>query len=92
MSGVLLGPDGALLAAAEVRFAGSRAYTRRLVEPFLATTRSTPWLGGSPVPGSPRTGSPPLTVARSDFRLQTPAFVAKILPRPVTMKNIIVYT
>jgi hypothetical protein len=36
--GVLLGPDGALLASAEVRFAGSRAYTRRLVEPFLATT------------------------------------------------------
>ena len=37
-TGVLLGPDGALLASAEVRFAGSRAYTRRLVEPFLATT------------------------------------------------------
>jgi hypothetical protein len=37
-SGVLLGPDGTVLAAAEVRFAGSRAYTRRLVEPFLATT------------------------------------------------------
>lgn len=36
--GVLLGPDGTLLAQAEVRFAGSRAYTRRLVEPFLATT------------------------------------------------------
>jgi hypothetical protein len=34
--GVLLGPDGAVLATAEVRFAGSRAYTRRLVEPFLA--------------------------------------------------------
>jgi hypothetical protein len=38
VSGVLLGPDGALLAAAEIRFAGSRAYTRRLVEPFLTTT------------------------------------------------------
>ena len=37
-SGVLLGADGTLLAAAEVRFAGSRAYTRRLIEPFLATT------------------------------------------------------
>ena len=34
----LLGPDGELLATAEVRFAGSRAYTRRLVEPFLSTT------------------------------------------------------
>jgi hypothetical protein len=37
-AGVLLGPDGTLVASAEVRFAGSRAYTRRLVEPFLATT------------------------------------------------------
>jgi hypothetical protein len=37
-AGALLGPDGTLLASAEVRFAGSRAYTRRLVEPFLATT------------------------------------------------------
>jgi hypothetical protein len=36
--GVLLGPDGTLLATAEIRFAGSRAYTRRLIEPFLATT------------------------------------------------------
>jgi hypothetical protein len=36
-TGVLLGPDGTLLATADVRFAGSRAYTRRLVEPFLAT-------------------------------------------------------
>jgi hypothetical protein len=36
--GVLLSPDGTLLASAEVRFAGSRAYTRRLVEPFLAST------------------------------------------------------
>jgi hypothetical protein len=35
--GVLLGPDGAVLATADVRFAGSRAYTRRLVEPFLAS-------------------------------------------------------
>jgi hypothetical protein len=35
---VLLGPDGTLLATAEIRFAGSRAYTRRLIEPFLATT------------------------------------------------------
>jgi hypothetical protein len=37
-TGVLLGPDATLLASAEVRFAGSRAYTRRLIEPFLATT------------------------------------------------------
>jgi hypothetical protein len=37
-SPVVLGPDGTLLATAEIRFAGSRAYTRRLVEPFLATT------------------------------------------------------
>jgi hypothetical protein len=37
-AGALLGPNGTLLAAAEIRFAGSRAYTRRLVEPFLATT------------------------------------------------------
>jgi hypothetical protein len=37
-TGVLLGADGTLLASAEVRFAGSRAYTRRLVEPFLTTT------------------------------------------------------
>jgi hypothetical protein len=37
-AGVLLGPDGTLLASAEIRFAGSRAYTRRLVAPFLATT------------------------------------------------------
>jgi hypothetical protein len=36
--GVLLGPDGALLASVAARFAGSRAYTRRLVEPFLSTT------------------------------------------------------
>jgi hypothetical protein len=36
--GLLFGPDGSLLASADVRFAGSRAYTRRLVEPFLATT------------------------------------------------------
>jgi hypothetical protein len=37
-TGALLGPSGTLLATVEVRFAGSRAYTRRLVEPFLATT------------------------------------------------------
>jgi hypothetical protein len=37
-AGALFGPDGTLLASAEVRFAGSRAYTRRLLEPFLATT------------------------------------------------------
>jgi hypothetical protein len=37
-AGALFGPDGTLLATAEVRFAGSRAYTRRLLEPFLATT------------------------------------------------------
>jgi hypothetical protein len=35
--GVLLGPDGAVLATADARFAGSRAYTRRLLEPFLAS-------------------------------------------------------
>ncbi len=38
VSGVLLGPARDVLAAAEIRFAGSRAYTRRLLEPFLATT------------------------------------------------------
>jgi hypothetical protein len=37
-AGALLGPDGTLLASAEIRFAGSRAYTRRLVEPFLTRT------------------------------------------------------
>jgi len=37
-TGALFGPSGTLLATVEVRFAGSRAYTRRLVEPFLATT------------------------------------------------------
>jgi hypothetical protein len=36
--GALFGPDGTVLATAEVRFAGSRAYTRRLLDPFLATT------------------------------------------------------
>jgi hypothetical protein len=36
--GFLLGEDGALLAHGAVRFAGSRAYTRRLLEPFLETT------------------------------------------------------
>ena len=35
--GMILAEDGRVLAAAEVRFGGSRAYTRRLVEPFLAT-------------------------------------------------------
>jgi len=34
----LLGTDGRLLAAAEVRFAGSPAYTKRLLQPFLETT------------------------------------------------------
>ena len=29
---------GEVLAAADVRFAGSRAYTKRLLEPFLQTT------------------------------------------------------
>jgi hypothetical protein len=38
VTGYLLGPDGALLATGEVRFAGSRAYTRRLLQPFLETT------------------------------------------------------
>jgi hypothetical protein len=37
-TGALLAPDGRLLATVEARFVGSRAYTRRLVEPFLATT------------------------------------------------------
>jgi hypothetical protein len=36
--GLLLDPEGAVLAASDIRFAGSRAYTRRLVEPFLAST------------------------------------------------------
>jgi hypothetical protein len=36
--GFLLTADGALLAHGAVRFAGSRAYTRRLLEPFLETT------------------------------------------------------
>jgi hypothetical protein len=34
----LLTADGGLLAAADVRFAGSPAYTRRLLQPFLDTT------------------------------------------------------
>ena len=38
VGGALLGPEGELLARADIRFAGSRAYTRRLVEPFLANT------------------------------------------------------
>jgi hypothetical protein len=37
-AGVVLGPEGELLAAADVQFAGSRAYTRRLLDPFLETT------------------------------------------------------
>jgi hypothetical protein len=37
-TGAVLGPDGAVLATADVRFGGSRAYTRRLVEPFLRNT------------------------------------------------------
>jgi hypothetical protein len=36
--GFLLSPEGEVLAAGEVRFAGSRAYTRRLARPFLETT------------------------------------------------------
>lgn len=36
--GLLLTTDGTLLAACEVRFAGSAAYTRRLLQPFLETT------------------------------------------------------
>jgi hypothetical protein len=35
---LLLTADGTLLARAEVRFAASRAYTRRLLQPFLETT------------------------------------------------------
>lgn len=31
-------PDGGVVAAASIRFAGSRAYTRRLLGPFLGTT------------------------------------------------------
>jgi len=38
--GALLTADGTLLARAEVRFAGSRAYTKRLLQPFLDTTAS----------------------------------------------------
>jgi hypothetical protein len=37
-SGVLVTPDGRLLATADIRFAGSRVYTKRLLEPFLETT------------------------------------------------------
>jgi hypothetical protein len=36
--GFLLSPAGEVLATGEVRFAGSRAYTRRLVRPFLEMT------------------------------------------------------
>ncbi len=37
-SGFLLTIDGELLAVGDVRFAGSRAYTRRLLRPFLEVT------------------------------------------------------
>lgn len=37
-SGVLVTPGGQLLAKGDVRFAGSRAYTKRLLQPFLETT------------------------------------------------------
>ncbi len=37
-SGYLFSAKGGLVAAGAVRFAGSRAYTRRLLEPFLETT------------------------------------------------------
>jgi len=37
-AGFLLTREGVLLASVEVRFAGSRAYTRRLLQPFLETT------------------------------------------------------
>ena len=36
--GLLVTPAGELLAAGDVRFAGSRAYTKRLLQPFLETT------------------------------------------------------
>ncbi|MGH7266049.1 MAG: hypothetical protein ACREMB_14575 [Candidatus Rokuibacteriota bacterium] len=36
--GHVLSADGTLLATGRVRFAGSRAYTRRLLQPFLETT------------------------------------------------------
>jgi len=36
--GWLLADDGRPLAVAEVRFAGSVAYTKRLIQPFLETT------------------------------------------------------
>jgi hypothetical protein len=37
-TGVLFAPDGTILATSQVRFAGSRVYTRRLVEPFLTAS------------------------------------------------------
>ncbi|HEX2481921.1 MAG TPA: hypothetical protein VHQ69_08585, partial [Methylomirabilota bacterium] len=37
-TGVVFAPDGTILATSQVRFAGSRAYTRRLVEPFLTVS------------------------------------------------------
>ncbi len=40
VGGLLLTPAGDLLAAADVRFAGSRAYTKRLLQPFLEATDS----------------------------------------------------
>jgi hypothetical protein len=36
--GLILTRDGTLIASGEVRFAGSPAYTKRLIEPFLETT------------------------------------------------------
>lgn len=36
--GLVVSEDGRLLAAADIRFGGSRAYTKRLLEPFLETT------------------------------------------------------
>jgi hypothetical protein len=37
-SGVVVSADGDVVAAGRVRFAGSRAYTKRLLQPFLETT------------------------------------------------------
>ena len=80
VSGVLLGPDGALLAAAEIRFAGSRAYTRRLVEPFLTTTPLDDLARWFPSARELAPKSPPADRSPTgDFRLQTAAFVAKML-------------
>lgn len=58
-TGYLLTPEAEVLAAGEVRFAGSRAYTRRLLQPFLEATDldtlarlfpSAAGLGGPPAP------------------------------------------